>query len=244
MDNIVLRTATVTRLISNTLVTSNFEEGKTYREDSSALALAEYATFNIDRRTIAIGGSEEIWLFDLMNKMDPSWYEMINSVQTITEMAFLIKNPRKILSFCASIPSTMCLWLSNMADPETELTFVNNPMLDAYEQHMIPISDTHTYSKYSVIDYDDLENGIEDKYDFITAMAWDIVSDPDLQRQAVDALAPGGILCVALTNNGGRLYTDAYHEHPYTEFHENLGKMDGYVYHIPALYAHTLFIKN
>ena len=244
MDNAVIRTATVSRLVSKTLLNQRYDEEKTFHEDSSSAVLAERATFNMDRRTIAIGGSEEIWLHDLFNNMDPSWYEMILSVNDPAEMAILIKNPKNILTFDPGLGSGLYVWFKEKAEPGTKMTFVNGPALDVFEQHMLNINELHVLPEYSVIDYDDLENGIEEKFDYIHCFAWDIVSDPDVQRQCVDALAPGGVLYVGLTNNGTKLYRDAYHSHPYAEFHENLAAMDGHTYHVPALYGYTVFIKN
>jgi hypothetical protein len=245
VDNTVIRTATVARLLSTTLFDKDsLDEGKLFHEDSSAAILNERAGFNIDRRTIAIGGSEEIWLQDLLNQMDPSWFEMIKSVSDPIEMALLMKKPKNILSFAPGLGTGFYVWLTTIAEPDTKVTFVNNPTLDAFEQHMLNKNDVHTIGEYSVIDYEDLEDGIDEKYDFIMTMAWDIVSDPEIQRQCVDALAPGGVMYTALTNNGSKLYRDAFHSHPYAEFHSNLGGMDGHTYHVPALYGHTIFIKN
>jgi SAM-dependent methyltransferase len=244
VDNSVIRTATVTRLVSGTLLNNKHDEAKTFHEDSSAAILAERTGFNIDRRTIAIGGSEEIWLHDLLNQMDPSWFEMIRSTNEPAEMALLMKSPKNLLVFGPGLGSGLYVWLKEKSEPGTKITFVNGPALDAFEQHMLGLNEPHSLEQYDVIDYEDLESGIEDKFDFIHCFAWDIVSDPEVQQWCVDALAPGGVLYVALTNNGTKLYRDAYHSHPYAEFHENLRNSDGNTYHVPALYGHTVFIKN
>lgn len=244
MDNTVIRTATVARLLSTTLLKDTHDEAKLFHEDSSAAILSERAGFNVDRRTVAIGGSEEIWLHDLLNQMDPSWFEMIRSTNEPAELALLMKSPRNLLVFGPGLGSGLYTWLKEKAHEDTKITFVNGPALDAFEQHMLGLNEVHSLIEYSVIDYEDLEAGTADKFDFIHCFAWDVVSDPDIQRQCVEALAPGGVMYTALTNNGTKLYRDDFHSHPYAEFHANLGNMDGHTYHVPALYGHTIFIKN
>jgi hypothetical protein len=52
------------------------------------------------------------------------------------------------------------------------MTFINNTHLDAYEQHMMTAAPEHTSAEYDVISIDELEAGIEDKFDFIFVLAF------------------------------------------------------------------------
>jgi hypothetical protein len=199
-------------------------------------------SFNVDRRTIAIGGNEEIWLHNLFSDPTPVWWSMIRSVNDAAEMAVAMSRPQNILSFNAGIVPGMYKWLNQ--NPTAKMTFINNTQLDAYEQHVMSAAPEHTIANYSAISIDELESGIEDKFDFIFAMAYEIVSDPEIQQLCVNALASNGILYIALSNNGSKLYRDGYHTHPYADVHEFLKTCDGVTYHIPDQYGFTVFVKN
>ena len=240
MDNLVLRSALVSQYLSNGLVDSEYAR-ETTTESSNAIA-AERASFNADRRTIAIGGSEEIWLHDLLANATPEWWSMIRSVQDALEMMVIASRPQNILSFNAGIGAGMHKWANQ--NPSTKVTFINNAHLDAYEQHMMVAAPEHASAEYDVISVDELENVIEEKFDFIFAMAFDIVSDPEVQQLCVNALASHGILYIALSNNGSKVYRDGYHTHPYADVHEFLKLCNGVTYHIPDQYGFTVFIKN
>lgn len=237
MDNLVLRSALVTQNITKNIVST--DRGQLLEWASAALA--ERQTFNLDRRTIAIGGSEEIWLHDLLANPTPEWFAMIVSMHDSLEMMISASRPQNILTFNAGIGAGMHVWAK---ENSAKITFMNNSQLDVYEQHMMSLCPQYTLPEYDAIGVDDLEAGIEEKFDFIFAMAYDIISDPELQQLCVDALAPNGILYIALANNGSKLYRDGYHTHPYADIHEFLKSCDGYTYHNTSHYGFTVFVKN
>ena len=94
MDNLVLRSALVAQHISNSVLSDYI--GPISEWASSALV--ERQTFNIDRRTVAVGGSEEVWLHDLMANPTTEWFSMIMSMNNSLEMMVTASKPR---SFCA-----------------------------------------------------------------------------------------------------------------------------------------------
>lgn len=231
----------VTQHLNKTLIADDADTVQFYADYVEPL-LAERASFNVDRRVVAIGGSEEFWIADLLKNPTPEWSAMLSSMNDSMELLLQVKNPTNVLYMAAgSFPNTYA-WVN--ANPSAKLTFMNNYVLDAYEQHLLPIGGDYAVSDYNVIDYSDLEAGVEDKFDFIMSMSWDIVSDPEIQKWCTDALAPGGILMVALTNNGTKLYKDDFHTHPYHAMHEFFHSCDGHTYHNPAHYGFTVFVKN
>jgi len=244
VDNIVLRTAGVITLLSNTMLTKKNDEVLAYLQDSSSRILEYRNNLNIDRRTVAIGGSEEIWLQDLLHSMDPSWYNIIRSSGDQLEMLLLSKMPKNVLYTSPGLIPSLFIWLKDYALEGTKLTFLNNVALDTFEQHMYELDDMHSIEEYGAIDYDYLETDIEDKFDFIFGIAWEMVSEPDFVRHCINSLAPGGILHVGLTSNNSKIYRDAYHSHPFYHFHEVLKESDGLTYHDSSIYGSTTFIKS
>ena len=181
MDNEALRIAMVSRLASNTLIRNEkIEDARIFQEDSAKAIVAERATFNIDRRNVAIGGTPEIWIHDQISYMDQPWFDLITSLNEPAEMLLMAKQPKNILVFSPGMGSGLYIWLKERSLLGTKITFMNNPALDAFEQHILGRNDPHTLDDYSVIEYADLENWNDEKFDFIHTYAWDIVSDPEV----------------------------------------------------------------
>lgn len=220
----------------------NPDDARVFHSESATSALSEQASFNMDRRTVAIGGNEELWLNDLLSGATTTWFSMLRSMNDSLELMVATKKPTKILSLTPGIGAGMYEWINE--NPTAKLTLINSPQLDVYEQHMMATSEVFTVANYDVIDFDDLETAACGQFDFIVVAAYDIVSDPEVQKWAVDALESGGLLYVALANNGGKLYRDDYHSHPYADLHQFLISCDGLTYHVPAHYGYTVFIKN
>ena len=241
MDNSVIRSAMVTQHLNKTLIVDQASAIQ-FHTDYATTTLAERASFNVDRRTVAIGGSEEFWMTDLFKEPSLEWGAMIRSMNDSIELMLQVKNPTNLLYMSPGPVTSAYVWAN--AHPSANLTLMNSYQLDAYEQHQVTISSEYAASEYDVINYSDLEAGVEDKFDFIMSMPWDIVSDPEVQKWCVDALAPGGILMVALTNNGTKLYKDDFHTHPYHAMHEFFHSCNGYTYHNTGHYGYTVFVKN
>lgn len=241
MDNSVLRTAMVTHNLNKTVI-ADLDTVTQYHSDAAETTLAERAAFGVDRRTVAIGGSEEFWMIDLLRNPTREWMSVVVSMNDSVELMLGTKKPKNILALSAGMVAGAYAWINE--NPGTKLTLINDYQLDMYEQHMMPQSDVYTVASYDVIDHDDLRAGVDDKFDFILSLPWDIMSDREVQKLCVDSLAPGGILFVALTNNGTKLYRDDFHTHPYADMHKFLHSCDGLTYHNPALYGFTVFIKN
>lgn len=245
VDNYMLRSSMVSVLLSRGF-DSDIQASRLVQEDVAKAVLAELQNYSIDRRTIAIGGSEEIWLNDLMSNTEDSWFSLIHGAHNYIEMMLLAKKPQKILCITSGIALCINTWANSMPSGSVEVTFMNSHGLYAYENYLTNISSSHVLDDYYVVDYQDIVDCAypEDKYDFIFATAWDIVSDTKLQDACVDSLNSDGILFVSATNNGTKLYRDSFHSHPYSQFHRNLMSKDGCTYHIPAHYGFTVFSKS
>lgn len=241
----MLRSSMVSVLLSNGF-DSDIQESRAAQEDVAKAVLAELQQYGIDRRTVAIGGSEEIWLNDLMSSTEDSWFSLIHGAHNYIEMMLLTKKPEKILCITSGIALCINTWANSMPEGAVEVTFMNSHGLYAYENYLTEISPAHALRDYYVVDYQDIvdESYPEDRYDFIFATAWDIVSDARLQDTCVNLLNEGGVLFVSATNNGTKLYRDSFHSHPYAQFHRNLMSKDGYTYHVPAHYGFTVFSKS
>lgn len=239
----MLRSSMVSTLLSSGIIGDGTLE-KSVHEDTAARLREELAQYAIDRRTIAIGGSEEIWQNDLFSSMEDAWWSLILGISNYAEMILLTKQPKSILCITPSMVIGTYVWANKHQD--VDVTFMNSHGLYVYENHLAPYSEKHALTDYSVVDYQDIvENSVGvGTYDYIYAVAWDIVSDRAMQDACVNILNPGGVLFVSLTNNGTKLYRDSYHSHPYTAFHTNLKSKNGSIFHVPAHYGFTVFSKD
>jgi hypothetical protein len=221
-------------------------ENSYFKDTMSDVAIAvtaERDSFNIDKRLIATGANEEIFLQDLVINAQDEWWQVMKTCANSLEIVLLTQKPKKILTFSPLNHISIYGWVMQS---NADLTFVNSTALAEFEQHALGQHKLYELSDYSSIEISDLEDGLDeqDKFDFISAAAWDLSGDPALVRSCVDALAPGGVLHITQSNHGTRMYRNSYHSHPYAEFHKILTDSDGYTYHVSELYGFTVFIKN
>ena len=250
MDNTILRMSLVSEFLSSTML-DNGTFGDDFSQTQSEAATAilnERAAYSVDKRIVAVGGggNGEIFLYDLFKDAENEWFSLLKRVSASVESFLLAKNPKRILSSVPGTPAGLYSWINNEPAAVPHLTFMNNTFLDAFEQHMYGVHDQYTIDDYDVIDYEDLQNGIEEseKFDMIILMVWDVLGEPDLLKKYVDSLAPGGILHIASTNDSTRIYRNSYHSHPHTELHTVLKTLDGHTFHVSEFYGYTVFIKN
>ena len=247
MDNSILRLALVSNWLSSTMGGS--PANVTFRDMVSDIAtsiITERDSFNIDNRLIATGANEEIFLQQLAKNAPDEWWQVLKSSKNSLEIMLLVRKPKKILSFSAQDSLCVFGWLKRPENSDAGITLVNNTKLYEFEQHIYKKYLPFMLDDYSSLELSDLEDGLEeqDKFDLISASAWDLSGDPDLVRSCVNALTPGGVLNITNSNHGTRIYRNSYHAHPYAEFHKILTDSDGYTYHVSELYGYTIFIKN
>ena len=247
MDNSIIRVAHVSNWLSYTFgETPEFTRWRDQYSDIATAIVAERDSFNIDKRLIATGANEEIFLQDLLVNAQDEWWQVLQTSSHGLEIILLTRKPKKILTFCGGQKLAIFVSLLFPENSDAHLTFINNTALAEFEQHIHGKYEVYKLNDYSSIELGDLEDGLEeqDKFDLISVMAYDLSGDPDIVRNCVNALAPGGVLHIGVSNHATRIYRNSYHSHPYAEFHKILTDSDGYTYHVSALYGYTVFIKN
>ncbi|NDB03248.1 MAG: hypothetical protein EBY38_06240 [Flavobacteriaceae bacterium] len=238
MSNSVLQTAIISKLISKPLASTSEKKLSDIEGDIAKRVVNYRLSLNLDRRNVAIAGTQSIWIWDQYMNMEPEWQAVVESSYIEHEHVLMLKKPQSILAF-DSYASGLAEYKSMY--PDTEITFMNNDVLAEFEQHVRDYEPGYDYD-YSVIDFSDL--GTE-KFDLIQGFGWNFMHSPETVLGCVESLNPGGALLISLSNNSAKLYTRAnYHAHPYVDIHRLLEKCDGFLYHVASGYGTTTFIKN
>lgn len=238
MNNSVINTALITKLISKPLAATADKPLKDIEQDIARRVVEYRRSLGLDRRNVAIANCQSIWIWDQYLNMENEWQAVIESTYVEHESILMLKKPTKILCFDP--------YMSGLAEyknkyPLTEITFFNNDVLAEFEQHVRDFEPGYDYD-YSVIDHEDL--GVE-KFDFIQGFAWNFADNVEIVQLCINSLDNGGVLLISLSNQSAKLYLRAqYHAHPYVDMHRAMLENDGHTYHIASGYGQTVFVKN
>lgn len=238
MNNSVVNTALITKLISKPLAATADKPLKDVEQDVARRVVEYRRSLGLDRRNVAIANCQSIWIWDQYLNMQDEWQAVIESTYIEHESILMLRRPASILCFDP--------YMSGLAEfkkkfPSTEITFFNNDVLAEFEQHVRDYEPGYDYD-YSVVDYEDL--GVE-KFDFIQGFAWNFVDDTKFVQLCIDSLNSNGVMLVSLSNQSAKLYLRAqYHAHPYVDMHRVMLNNAGNTYHIASGYGITTFIKS
>ena len=249
MDNKQLRTAMVTKLLSNTTCQEglNFDEAINETIDASKSIASWRNTLNLNMSIASRGPSEYNWYVDLLINPQTGWREMMELFQIHLNMFVSIKNPKKVLAFNPDI--FFIPYTNQVQKGEFEIHFLNNQALYNFETFFrdgSTVIDSKPFRDigYSVATYDEIGSGVATGYDLIHGCAWEFCYSESFLSQCIDALSPGGVLLISSTNNSGKLYRDDYQFHPLNDMHNVLKSSNGGTFHNSEAYGFTVFVKN
>lgn len=249
MDNRQLRTAMVTKLLSN-LPEQNEIDWKLAMDElieSCGDILRWRSTLNLNASIASRGSSEHNWYVDLLNNPQTGWREMMELFQISLSLMVAIKNPQKVLAFSPDI--LFVPYIKKLDSDDFEIHFVNNQGLFHFERFFRDNSTVINGKPfrdidYGVVSYDEIGSGDATGYDLINGINWEFAYDEKFLLRCIDALSSGGVLLITSTNNSGKLYRDDYQFHPLNDMHKVLKSANGGTFHNSEAYGFTVFVKD